>query len=68
MTIPRDGAEPQPHPGLSLRRDDARALYEALADLFGHTAQDARALRRDYEAERGRVDKMLDALIHPRTP
>lgn len=48
---------------LRLPEDDARAIYDALADHFGHAGHDTRALRRDYDAERGRVDKMLDAFI-----
>lgn len=49
-------------PSLVLREDVARAVYEALADYFGHAGHDARALRKDYEAERRRVDKVLDYL------
>lgn len=48
---------------LSLPSDVARALYEALADHFGHSGHDTRALRKDYDAERGRVDRLLDALV-----
>lgn len=44
---------------LRLTEDDARAVYEALADHFGHSAHDTRALRRDYEAERKRVDRFI---------
>lgn len=44
---------------LRLPEDDARALYEALADHFGHAGNDVRALRRDYEAERKRVDLFI---------
>jgi hypothetical protein len=42
--------------------DVAKALLEALLDHYrgGH---DARQLRADYEAERKRVDKMLDTLM-----
>ena len=49
----------------SLREDEARALYEALADYFGHSGNDVRALRRDYEAERARVDKFIAHLTEP---
>lgn len=49
-------------PSLSIPADAARALYDALAAHFGNTS-DARQLRRDYDAERGRVDKMIGHLI-----
>lgn len=51
---------------LHLPLDLARALYEGLADHFGHSGNDTRALRRDYDAERARVDKMLAALVEVR--
>lgn len=44
---------------LHLNEEDARAIYEALADYFGHNGHDARALRKDYEAERARVDRLI---------
>jgi hypothetical protein len=44
---------------LHLPEDVARAIYEALADHFGHSGHDTRALRRDYEAERKRVDLFI---------
>lgn len=47
---------------LRINTEAARALYEALADHFGHGGHDARALRRDYEAERKRVDRFIDHL------
>ena len=53
-----DEAEPE-DAWLPLPTDAARALYEALADHFGHSGHDTRALRRDYDAERGRVDKLI---------
>jgi hypothetical protein len=59
----REGTGVEPEGGLQLSTDVARAVYEALADHFGHSGHDTRALRRDYEAERGRVDKMLAHLI-----
>jgi len=46
---------PQP---LRLPEDAARALYEELARYFGG-APDMATLRRDYDAERGRVDKFI---------
>lgn len=51
---------------LRLDQDDARALYEALGDHFGHAGHDIRALRKDYDAERGRVDKLLAHLTGSR--
>ena len=51
---------------LRLPDDVARALYEALADHYGHSGHDTRALRKDYEAERARVDKLIDATIKGR--
>jgi len=63
------GAEPtlpdDTVPYLQLSTDEARALYEALAEHFGHAGHDMRALRRDYEAERCRVDRLLDVLVRP---
>lgn len=50
---------------LHIRVEDARAIYEALADFFGHSGHDTRALRKDYDAERGRVDKLLAHLTRP---
>lgn len=47
---------------LSLPEEDARAIYEALAEHFGHAGHDTRALRKDYDAERSRVDKLLTHL------
>lgn len=59
--------EPEDSMWLRLPDDDARALYEALADHFGHAGHDIRALRKDYEAERARVDKLIDRAV-PRQP
>lgn len=41
----------------------ARAMYEALAEHFGGTAVNALQLRKDYEAERARVDRMIDRVL-----
>jgi hypothetical protein len=54
-------------PWLRLQEDDARALYEALADYYGHAAADVRLLRNDYEAERRRVDKFIDSTLATRS-
>lgn len=48
---------------LPLREDIARAMYEALAEYFGHNIVNARQLRIDYDAERKRVDRFIDATI-----
>ena len=64
--VPSEGPAAEPDADASwlrIREDDARALYDALADHFGHAGHDTRALRKDYDAERARVDKMLAALI-----
>jgi hypothetical protein len=39
----------------------ARALLDALTAHY-HGAEDTRALRRDYDAERGRVDRLIEHL------
>lgn len=44
---------------LRLSEEQAMAIYVALAEHFGHTGNDTRALRRDYDAERARVDKLI---------
>lgn len=51
---------------LHIREDDARAIYEALAEHFGHNGHDTRALRKDYEAERARVDRLIEHAIGDR--
>lgn len=48
---------------LRLEPDQARALYEALAEHFGHTPHSIGKLRGDYDAERRRVDKLTDTVI-----
>lgn len=45
--------------------EEARAVYEALADYYGNATNDVRLLRQDYQAERARVDKMIGHLIRP---
>jgi len=49
-------------PTLTLPDDMARALLDALTRHY-HGAEDTRALRRDYDDERKRVDKLTGALI-----
>lgn len=48
-------------PTFLIDREAARALLDALAAHFEGSA-DTRVLRRDYDAERGRVDKLIDAM------
>jgi hypothetical protein len=62
QTVDLDAVAPE-NGFLPLPVDAARALYEALAQHFGGNASDTRQLRGDYDAERKRVDKMIDALI-----
>jgi hypothetical protein len=47
---------------LRIDEDAARAMYEALAGYFGGAGHDTRALRKDYDAERARVDLMIGHL------
>lgn len=53
-------------PTLTLGREEAHVLANALIGHFGGV-DDQRMLRRDYDAERGRVDKMIGALIEIKT-
>lgn len=46
---------------LSMPEDAARALHDALSRHFGGTG-DTRQLRRDYDAERARVDQLTTTL------
>lgn len=62
VEIAEAGREPDANP-LVLDSEAARALYEALADHFGHSGHDIRALRKDYDAERARVDKFIQAVL-----
>lgn len=48
-------------PTIRLGDSEARAILEALARHYGG-ADDTRALRRDYDAERKRVDRLTDSL------
>ena len=47
---------------LRLTGDEARALLESLIRYF-HGAEDTRALRKDYDHEKQRVDKLIDSMI-----
>jgi hypothetical protein len=57
--------EPPEDAWLRLSNEDARAVYEALAEHFGHAGHDMRALRQDYDAERKRVDTFINHLTKP---
>lgn len=48
-------------PTLTLDDDAGRALLDELTRYY-HGADDTRALRRDYDAERSRVDKLTDSV------
>lgn len=57
-----DSGEPVANPDaqpLRLRDDMLRALHQTLLRYFDG-ADDARMLRKDYDAERARVDKLID--------
>lgn len=64
---PTTGAAPEVPEGmdstLNISEKEALALYHALADHFGHSVHDVRALRRDMDAQGKRLDKTTDALI-----
>ncbi len=49
-------------PALRIPTEAARALYDALAQHFGGTSN-SKQLRADYDVERGRVDKLTDAVL-----
>jgi hypothetical protein len=49
----------QLEPTLSLREESARALLQALLRYY-QGGDDLRALRKDYDAERARVDKLIE--------
>lgn len=61
VMIDEAGAMPDLRP-LQLREDVARALYEELGQYFGGMAADQRLLRKDYEAERKRVDSLIETV------
>jgi hypothetical protein len=48
---------------LRFQEDEARALYEELASYFGGTGHDTRALRKDYDDERRRVDRLTEGIL-----
>lgn len=58
--IPADGTVTEPT--MRIDHQSARALLDALARHYDG-AEDTRALRRDYDAERKRNDKLTDAII-----
>lgn len=63
----RDYADNSPPPELHIAEDIAKALLEALAGHFGGT-EDTRTLRKDYLAERARVDKFIDRAVQNGSP
>jgi hypothetical protein len=50
------------NPTIRIDEDAARVLMDALLDHF-RGGSDGRELRKDFEREQGRVDKLTDALI-----
>lgn len=52
---------------LRLDEDAGRALYEALARHYGGISVDAASLRKDYDAERKRVDTFISHLTKAAT-
>jgi hypothetical protein len=58
-----DDTEPA-KPSFCLREDEARALLQSLIRHFDG-GEDTRSLRKDYDAERARVDKLIDRLAQP---
>lgn len=59
--VNHEGVEPDIEP-LHVRDDQARSLLAALLRHY-NGADDARMLRKDYDAERARVDKLIDGLM-----
>lgn len=59
-----DSAALDLEPSLTLREEHARALLDALITHF-NGGENTRQLRKDYDAERARVDRLLDALVKP---
>jgi hypothetical protein len=57
--VPEDGSLDRPT--FRLDHEQARAVLDALTVLF-QGAEDTRALRRDYDAERKRVDQLAGTL------
>jgi hypothetical protein len=49
-------------PSFQVPTEAARALMDALVHHY-HGADDSRALRKDYDAERARVDMLTEALV-----
>jgi hypothetical protein len=65
LTFRSIGADQGPHvqaPTFRLTDGIARALLDALTAHYGG-APELQTLRKDYDAERARVDRMLDHLI-----
>lgn len=60
--IDRDTTTTTQAPSLRMDDDMARALLDALAAHYGGTS-DVQTLRKDYLAERARVDKLIDRLV-----
>jgi hypothetical protein len=65
LSVRRDEASLEVKPTIQLRENEARAL---LAELLRHFqgGDDTRQLRKDYEAERARVDTFIAAVVDGR--
>ena len=57
------GEASDPTPTVTMREEHARALLQALIRHFDG-GEDTRSLRRDYDAERKRVDLLIDKLVN----
>lgn len=70
VPIPDDnrplGHEDTERATLRIEEDEAHALYEALGEYFGHAGASTMALRADYDAERKRVDRLIEAVVKDR--
>jgi hypothetical protein len=64
VTVVEDSAAVTSAPSLRLTEDVARALLDALSAHFGGSS-DVQTLRRDYMAERARVDRLIGYLTAP---
>jgi hypothetical protein len=63
LTLPHgDATTPDPEPTLQIPTEAMAALYGALGHWLGAVESPAQ-LRKDYEAERKRVDLFIDSLL-----
>ena len=63
LTVPKDVIPPADlEPTLTLQEEHARALLDQLVTYF-NGGENTRTLRRDYDAERARVDRLIEHLV-----